>query len=208
MYDDILKNWRKYSRYFWNPGILKNEELMQRPIYKLNEWLILSKYIKMSSGEYSALQVKIFTEFLTDFFSKDIYSSLTPTVFARKTLMNPVYVNSNDIKKIYILSKSLTDAQKKSKERFIKRYFTNSKIEFIHVPANGKKGEILREYGIDFNLIVDDEIPNIRNIAEEFTDLTKKEFLIPEYGYNKMPIDLKALIEEKGGIITYYNPFK
>lgn len=181
---------------------------MQRPIYKLNEWLILAKYKNLTSEEYSALQLKIFGKFLKTFFTKDIYSKLEPNEFAKKTLMNSVYINSPTISKVYILSKSLTPQQEESKKKFIKKYFNHNKIEFIHVPINGKKGEILKEYEIDFDLVVDDEIPNIRNIAEEFKDLTKKEFLIPEYGYNKMPIELKALIEEKGGIITYYNPFK
>lgn len=208
MYNDIRLNWRDYSRYFFDAGILTNEVLMQRPIYKLNEWLILAKYKNLTSGEYSALQLKIFGKFLKTFFTKDIYSKLGPSEFAKKTLMNSVYMNSPTINKVYILSKSLTSQQEESKRKFIKKYFNHNKIEFIHVPINGKKGEILKEYEIDFDLVVDDEIPNIRNIAEEFKDLTKKEFLIPEYGYNKMPIELKALIEEKGGIITYYNPFK
>ena len=208
MYNNIRLNWRDYSRYFFDAGLLTNGVLMQRPIYKLNEWLILAKYKNLTSEEYSALQLKIFGKFLKTFFTKDIYSKLEPNEFAKKTLMNSVYINSPTISKVYILSKSLTPQQEESKKKFIKKYFNHNKIEFIHVPINGKKGEILKEYEIDFDLVVDDEIPNIRNIAEEFKDLTKKEFLIPEYGYNKMPIELKALIEEKGGIITYYNPFK
>lgn len=208
MYKDIRLNWRKYSRYFVNHGVISNEELMARNIYNLNEWLILSKYKDLTPYEYSALQLKIFGMFLKDFFLKDIYKDMEPTELAKKTIMNPVYMENNSIKKVYILSRNITEEQKESKEKFIKKHFCSPKVEFINVEAGEGKGDVMKKYNIDFDLFVDDELPNIRNVAEKFTNLDKKEFLIPKYGYNKMMIDIQALIEEKGGIITYYDPFK
>ena len=62
---------------------------------------------------------------------------------------------------------------------------------------------------MSFDVFIDDEIPNIRDMAEKFRDnLDKKEFIIPRYGYNEnMPKELKFLIEAKGGMVTYYEPF-
>ena len=208
MFKHIRMNWRQYSRYFYDPGDLTNEELMNRKVYSLNEWLIDKKYMDYTSEQYSALQVRIFSELINSFFTTDMYRDAVPTEFAKRTIMNPVYMESNTIDRVYILSRNVTDAQSESKEKFIKKYFSSPKVQYIPVTRKGSKGETLRKLGIDFNLFVDDEIPNIRNIMENFQQLEKKEFLIPQYGYNKMPPELRILIEEKGGIITYYDPFK
>lgn len=181
---------------------------MSRKIYNMNEWLINPEFAKMQPGEYSALQLKIFGLFVKNFFSTDIYEDMIPNEFAKRTIMNPLYIESNNISKVVILSRNITDTQRESKERFIKRYFTNPKIEVVSVPASGKKGDFLKEMEIPFDMFIDDELQNIRNVAEVFKSLAGKEFLIPEYGYNKMLPDVQALIEEKGGVFTYYNPFK
>lgn len=208
MYQHIRLNWREYSRYFYDPGDLTLKKLMDRPVYNLNEWLIKKDYVEYTSEQYSALQLKIFSKFIKKFFSTDMYKTANPTEFARKTIMNPIYVESSTVDKIYILSRNITDTQDESKKKFVEKFFSHPKVQYISVRASEKKGETLKRLGIDFDLLVDDEIPNIRNIAEVFPRLDKKEFLIPEYGYNKMPAELQLLIESKGGIITYYNPFK
>jgi len=208
MYNNIRLNWRKYSRYFINKGILKNKELMERNVYNINEWLIKPQYKELTSGQYSALQLKIFGSLTKDFFGTDIYKNMVPNDFAKRTIMNPIYIESNIIKKVYILSRSITKEQMESKKAFVEKYFKSPKVEFIDVRSLDKKGEVIKKLGINFDLFVDDELPNIRNVAEVFDSLEGKEFLIPIYGYNKMQPDIQSLIEEKGGITIYYDPFK
>lgn len=209
-YRSIRRNWRKYKKYFWDPGELTTEEVQKRPCFRMGEWLIQSKYKELSSGQYTTLQLKIHKMITDDFFVRDdIYDNLQPTEFAKKTLMNPLFIEDPLVSSVVILTRSLTKSQEESKERFIKKYFSNPKISVITVRGNESKAQALRENKIYFDVVVDDEIPNIRGIAEEYRDeLEKKEFIIPEYGYNKMPPDLKLLIEGKGGSFTYYNPFK
>ena len=71
------------------------------------------------------------------------------------------------------------------------------------------KSSVIKRNKIDFDVFIDDEIPNVRDVAETFREsLEKKEFIIPRYGYNDpMSKELKFLIETKGGIITYFEPF-
>ena len=66
-----------------------------------------------------------------------------------------------------------------------------------------KYDDYLKEKNINWNLMVDDEIRNIRDMAENF-DLNGKEFLIPKTGYNNMPVELDLLIKEKGGTYNYF----
>lgn len=71
MYCYIKLNWLEYSRYFYDPEVLNNEELMKRPLYNINEWLILKKYENIESGQYSALQIEIFGKIINGFFKSD-----------------------------------------------------------------------------------------------------------------------------------------
>ena len=208
MYRAIRLNWREFSRYFKDPGDISNQILMARRAYNLNEWLIRPEYVEYTSEQYSALQIKIMAKFVEKIFSKDVYIDAEPTEFAKRTIMNPVYMENDNVSKVYILSRNITKTQNDSKEKFIKKYFNNSKVQYISVNKGERKSDAMKRCGIDFDLFIDDEIPNIRAVAEDFSSLNKKEFLIPKYGYNKMPPELQLLIEEKGGIITYYDPFK
>lgn len=209
-YRSIRRNWRKYRKYFWDPGELTIEQIQSRQFFRMGEWLVQEKFKELSSGQYTTLQLKIHKMLTDDFFSRDdIYDNLEPTEFARRTLMNPLFIEDPKVTAVVILTRNLTKNQEESKERFIKKYFSNPKISVITVREGESKAEALREHKINFNIVVDDEIPNIRGIAEEYKDeLEKREFIIPEYGYNKMPPELKLLIESKGGSFTYYNPFK
>ena len=209
MYKYIRCNWRVFQKWFGDKGNLTTEEIQSRKLYNMNEWLILTKFQDLTSEEYVALQQRIFKEFENGFFNSDIYAYLEPTEFARKTLMNTIYIDDKLTKHVYIVSRNVTQEQSDSKERFIERYFNHPKITYINVEKRESKANALKNRNINFDVFIDDEIPNIRDIAEKFgDDLDKKEFIIPKYGYNKMPPELQYIIEEKGGIITYFNPFK
>lgn len=205
----IRQHWSKYSKYFRDLGELTHKEIYERKFFNLNEWLIKDDFIKLTSKEYSAIQIVIMNELKNDFFNSDIYSFCTPSLFAVKTLMNKKYMDNENLDKVYILSRNITDAQKESKLKFISKYFNHPKIEYINVDKRENKGKVLKDNKIQWNILVDDEIPNIRDIVEEYKDdLEGKEFLIPEYGYNKIPEELKIIIDVKGSSINYYDPFE
>lgn len=210
MYSNIRENWRIYKQYFWDPGELTTEQVQARHFYYMNEWLIHKKYKELSSEQYSALSLEIWCHFVETFFAKkDIYDDLEPSEFARKTLMNPLFLEDPVVSKIIILSRNVTIAQSESKKRFIEKYFNHPKISYIDVSKHESKGDVLINNKIDFDVLIDDELKNIRDITEKFKGkLDKKEFIIPHYGYNENLKELRVLIEEQGGIITFYEPFE
>jgi len=211
MYSNIRENWRVYKKYFWNPGELTTEQIHDREFFFMNEWLIQKKFIELTSEEYAALSIKIRSLFTSTMFNQpDIYGNSVPMEFAKKTLQNPLFLDSPNVSQVVILTRNVSDAQAESKERFIKKYFNHPKIKIITVRRGESKGQALLENNINFNVFVDDELPNIREVAELFRDnLNEKEFIIPKYGYNKnFPKELRFLIEENGGRITYFDPFK
>ena len=123
--------------------------------------------------------------------------------------MNPLFIDDQTVKQVIILSRNVSKNQEKSKMEFIKKYFNHPKISYINVERGQSKADVLKSNNLSFDVFVDDELPNIRDMAEKFRDnLDKKEFIIPRYGYNEiMPKELKFLIDAKGGSVTYYEPF-
>lgn len=161
-------------------------------------------------GQYSSLSLEIWTLFVGIFFErKDIYDESYPSKFAQKTLMNPLFIDDKSVKQVIILSRNISKNQEESKKRFIEKYFNHPKISYYNVERGQSKADVLKEKNLSFDVFIDDEIPNIRDMAEKNKDnLEKKEFIIPKYGYNKnLPKELKFLIETRGGSVTYYEPF-
>jgi hypothetical protein len=208
VYKNVKSNWRIYKKYFWDPGCLTNYEIQQRKYFFVNEWLIQEKYKNLSSKQYSALQLKIWKLIVETCFKHDCYKCIEPTPFAKRTLMNPLFINDPKVEKVYIISRNICEEQSESKKQFIERYFNHPKIEYISVGHGKSKAEALMDANIQWDVFIDDEIPNIRDLAEKTEDLTGREFIIPEYGYNRnFPQELKFLIETRGGKITYFDQF-
>lgn len=201
-------NWRRYNRWLRYPDEIKTEkELYERDEFFLNKWLLKDEFKNLEKDVKEALLKRINEEMKKDCFPLNFYDDLKPTAFAKKTLLNPLYIDSNEIKKVYILSRYISEDQLEGKKDFIKKYFCHPKIEFISVSSEEKKSDSLKNLGIEWDLIIDDEIRNIKDFATEF-DITKKEFLIPRFGYNKMTPELSLLIHAKGGVFNYYNSFQ
>ena len=96
---------------------MKPEQIQQRKFFTLNEWLTKPEFKELPENQYSALQVEIFSKFVETFFSKtNIYDNSEPTNFAKKTLMNPAFIQNNLVKAVYLLTKNITPEQQKSKE--------------------------------------------------------------------------------------------
>ena len=52
MYNCIRENWRIFKKYFWDPGDLTKEEVQERELYYVNEWLIHKKYMDLTSEQF------------------------------------------------------------------------------------------------------------------------------------------------------------
>jgi len=205
VYHNIRAHWRVFNKYFWNPGSIGINEIYSRKMFNVNEWLIANKFINLTSAQYSSIQLEIMKLVKEYCFKYDIYSDIELTDFAKTTVLNPMFLDNPVVKRVYIISRSITDEQAKSKEEFINRYFSHPKFTYIPVGEHESKYEAIKKLNISFDVFIDDEIPNIRDVAEHIHDLTGKEFIIPKYGYNKMPQELKFLIESRGGSISYIN---
>lgn len=205
-YNILRRKWSKYSRYFNNLGALNLKEVYARPDFLLTEWLFRDEFRNISEDEKKRLTEILQREFTRDCFSKDVYSYLSPSIFAQRTLMNPLYMEHPNVKKIYLVTRNASPEMEEYKRAFVKKHFPSSKIELIFVGKDDKKSDALKKKNLQWGLFVEDEIKNIRDIAEH-ENLEGKEFLIPRYGYNKMPLDLSLLIHGKGGTFSYFDPF-
>jgi phosphoglycolate phosphatase-like HAD superfamily hydrolase len=204
MYRTVRFNWRRYHRYFKDLGPLTDEQVFGRDTFHLLDWLLKSEYRMMPKEELQHYVKVVLNMLKDDYFELDnLYDKLEPTEFAKKTIINKSFIEHNNVKKIYILTRYFSEKMIDSKKRFISKYFNHPKVEAIFVPLDKKKSDYLKEKGINWNLLVDDEIRNIRDMAENF-DLNGKEFLIPTTGYNSMPPELDMLIREKGGTYNYF----
>jgi hypothetical protein len=200
-YRAIRENWLRYNRFFNDLGPLKDKDVLNRPTFKLTDWLLKDEYKNLEN----LLSIKEFIHQMIrkDYFSTDLYANMEPTDFAKKTLMNKAFMEHIRVKKVYILTRYVDEEMLKSKKKFIKKYFNHSKIELIAVPLHEKKSDYIKKLNIDWNIFVDDEIKNIADFAENL-DIEGKEFLIPKFGYNEMPDILDVLIKGKGAVYNYY----
>jgi hypothetical protein len=200
-YRAIRENWLRYNRFFNDLGPLKDKEILNRPTFKLVDWLLKDEYLNSEN----AISVKEFLHKMIciDYFSTDLYANMQPTNFARKTVMNKAFIEHIRVKKVYILTRYIDEKMLESKKKFVKKYFKHSKIELIAVQLNEKKSDYIKKLNIDWNIFIDDEIKNIADFAENL-NIEGKEFLIPKFGYNEMPEILDILIKGKGAVYNYY----
>ena len=136
----------------------------------------------------------------------DIYESNEPTQLARGSLGNPLYVNSKDIKKIYIMIDD-NKIQKDRQIKYIKGAFLDpdSKISVLERKKGEKDYDLLKRLGIDWTLYVTDDYPNMKDMAER-TALAGKEIMFPKLGYQSIEPKVAILIDAKEGTLTVYDP--
>jgi hypothetical protein len=201
-YKYIRYNWRKYNAWFRDLGTLSEKEVLDRPLFYMNEWLLKDEILK--SDEKNKVIAFIRKMLFDDFFSQDIYSKVKPTKFAEKTIMNKSFMDHKRVNKVYILSRCTGPEMEVFKKKFVAKHFSHPKVEFLCVKINEKKSDVLKKHDVSWNLFVDDEISNIIDFVENY-DIKGKEFLIPKTGYNKMPLVLDILIKEKGATYSYFN---
>ena len=208
VFDGIRSNWKVFNRWFVDSGPLHPRDIYERKTFQMSEWLLKKEFMNLTSKEYLALQLTILGEMKRRIFTKSLYDGLEPTELAKRTILNPLYIDNSIIHHVYILSRNITEEQAESKEAFIKKHFTHSKVSYIPIKEDESKAKVILDNDINWSLFIDDELRNIRDVAEKEKSLNKKEFLIPKMGYNKFDRILELLIIGKGGAYTYYDPLK
>jgi hypothetical protein len=198
-YKFIRNNWRRFNQYFKDLGNLSDKEVINRDHFFIDE-----VYIKDEYKQNKEIKKMIVDILVNEFFSSDLYVNLEPTEFAKRTLLNPVFISHSRVKKVYILTRYINDDMLKSKEKFVNKYFKHPKIEMIAVPRTEKKSDYVKKHNINWNIFIDDELKNILDFVENL-DINGKEFLIPKTGYNKMPLALDLIIKEKGAVVNYFD---
>jgi len=201
-YNYIRMNWRKYSLWFKDLGPMTAEQVLSRPEFYVDLWLLKDSINESPERDSTISFIK--KNIFKDFFSQDIYSKLEPTEFARKTIMNKSFIEHNRVNKVYILTRVVNDEMIAFKKKFVKKWFDHPKVELIIVNLNEKKSDVLKRNNVNWNIFVDDELKNIIDFVEAY-DIKGKEFLIPKTGYNKMPLALDLIIKEKGGVCNYFS---
>jgi hypothetical protein len=198
-YSFIRNNWSFFSQYLKDLGPLTKENILARPDFYIDNWLIKDEF-----KEDKAVREKVKNFLIKEFFNTNFYKMLRPTNFAAKTIMNKPFIEHTRVKKVYILTRTLSDEMSRNKDEFVKRYFNHPKVEMILVKSSEKKSDVLKRHNISWNLFVDDEIKNIIDFVSNL-DIKGKEFLIPKTGYNKIPLALDIVIKEKGGMYSYFD---
>jgi len=200
-YQHIRNNWVRYSPWLKNLGPMTPQQVINRPIFFINEWMMRDEFKSPEEKKKAMDAVK--GMLFNSFFNQDIYALLRPTKFAQGTIMNKSFIDHKRVNKIYILTRCTGPEMEVYKKKFLDKYFSHPKVEMLCVKMDERKSDVLKKNGINWNIFVDDEIHNIIDFAENF-DLQGKEFLIPKTGYNSMPLILDILIKEKGGVYNYF----
>ena len=205
MYKKVRLNWHEFFPYLRNLGPLPDKDILNRPNFLMTDWLLKDR-LNIHEELYSAMK-KVVDNVVYDLcFTEDMYDHIPPTPLARETLMNKKFMENPSIKSVTILTRYPTQHPEmlEAKKKIISKYFNHHKIHLLPLTSGQKKSDVLKKAGINWSLFIDDEIRNIKDLAENF-DLNRREFMIPKMGYNTMPPELKVLIQEKGGTVSFYD---
>jgi hypothetical protein len=206
-YETIRCNWARYSPYLIDMGNLTRKQIHDRPLYAFNDWLIRPEFRSMAANDYANVQVRLLKQLEDDFYSKNAHASMPIMPIAYGSVLNPKYMLSGTVKKVYVYASYLDEnpSDKKNKLEAIESNFKGDKVEPLLFPATKTLMDAISEKGIEWDLLVTEDSSLIRKIAERYKSLAKKEFFVPRYGYNAVPQEVKILIEGKGGVINYYD---
>lgn len=207
VYKKMKMNWSVFLPFLNNLGPLTDEDVLNRKYFEVTKWLIKDCYADPNKDLNKVIHETVYRHMKDLCFTEDMYDNLTPTQLCKQTLLSDDFMSNPAIESCTILTRyPITHpSMLKAKEKTFDRYFAkNRKIKLVTLTSEEKKSDALKKLGIDWSLFIDDEIPNIRDFAENF-DLNRREFLLPKCGYNHpFPPELRLLIMEKGGTFSYY----
>jgi hypothetical protein len=198
----IHKNANYFKDYF---NLIENFDydknystILLRDKFYLNEFF-RKEDLQLTESQEKELFEKFFSLYDNDKFYK--FCKPTKMCYSLRELAITNYVN-----KLYIVSRT-TDGTEKGKKEFIEKTFKglSSKVEFVPVPMNGKKSDILNDIN-NVNVFLDDELKNVHDIMDNCPNINNMDIYIPKLGYNKPTKEL-ILKDDKdmSKNVIYYN---
>lgn len=176
--------------------------VLNRPVFYLNDWLG-NEHLKSLYGTDEGKQV---LEDMKKLYTGDYYANLQPTATGRA--LSQIIKNSL-VKRLVVVSRVSTNLEvNESKTRFLKALFSgyNHKLQIYYVEPGEAKSEAFNLLNEDVNIIYEDELSNIEDLAQNASNIDGARLMIPSYGYNSaMDPSLKAHLENRGIDIRYYN---
>lgn len=161
----------------------------------------LNNYFRKKGLELSEEEEKeLFKRFFSLYDNEHFYKFCKPTRMCHALVG---LCNTNYINKLYIVSRT-TDNTEKNKRLFLENTFKGlkNKVEFIPVPMNGKKSDVINGIG-RVDVFMDDELKNVYDVIENVKG--EMDIYIPKLGYNKPTEKLKELSEKNNKNILYYD---
>jgi hypothetical protein len=124
--------------------------------------------------------------------------------FFSERFLNPAFLQSDAVDKIYIYSKYIDAEMLRKKKEKIENTLKDPKIHFLPIPKNSNLYEVCNKNKIGWKMLV---TPNIYEIADMFrSPISKREFLVPHYKYIEIPSNLSDLVLRNECAIRYYDP--
>ena len=202
----IRKRWSRFNRWFIDFGPQNNEDVYKRKFENIYEWLLKPLFRRVDYDTFINVILAIEGDF-NDHVNSHVYENANTTDFAKRSVYNPLYIDSAGVNTIYILYDYSNDIEKQQKEELIGRLFNNKKIIPVGYSKKTKLSDVLKEKNISWNLFVTDSVTDVQDVAEN-CNRERKEFLLPKYGYVDLPEKVAKLISYDYGSVNYYDPFK
>lgn len=197
----LHKNRDYFGKYFDLPenfDINKNyfDVLLRKEFYLNKNYL--KKDLNLSAEE----EKELFERFMSLYDNEKFYDYCKPTKIA---LALADLCRTNYINKIYIVSRT-TEKTYEGKKKFLERLFkgATNKIEFISVPMNGKKSDVINTLG-NIDVFIDDELKNVYDVIENTNSNYPMDIFIPKLGYNYPKDGMLELSIKNNKNISYYN---
>lgn len=200
LYKYLSLRYAFYGKFLDIFKLYSKEDIDNRTIANIIEYLYNEK-IKNNDFYKATFAFSILNNY---YLSKyDIYDNELPTPLAKGTLLNPLFYENAGIENVYILIKYATDIEKEYKEKFVKKYLSNSvKFKFVYLKNTESYSDYIIKNIPKWDLIVTDDIEAVEQLAK--LNIDHHEFFLPNYGYDKASPFLKELIKQKNASINYF----
>lgn len=168
------------------------------------EFYLNKNYLKEGLDLSPEEEKEVFEKFMSLYDNEKFYDHCKPTKIA-VALAN--LCRTNYINKLYVVSRT-TEKTYEGKKRFLDRLFkgTGNKVEFISVPMNGKKSDVINKLG-NIDVFIDDELKNVYDVIENTSSEYPMDIYIPKLGYNFPNMEMLELSNKHNKNISYYKIF-
>jgi succinate dehydrogenase flavin-adding protein (antitoxin of CptAB toxin-antitoxin module) len=200
----ILQDREWFEQYFTFPKELDNfdhktldsyKTVLSRKDFHLNKWLS-NQAMELTEDQ----KTEVFDRFYALYDNEDFYGECYPTKMCQGLQRASM---QSFVKKIYVVTRT-SENTRESKEKFIRSFLGSNKVEIMFVGRNEKKSDYINQID-NVNMIIEDELSNIYDIAENCTHLKEIDLYIPYTGYNHPPEGFYEEMEKKTIKPIYYS---